>query len=47
MARTPWAEWYDGAKLLELLAPLPFGLVFEAEWHDREFNWIDLVLDHQ
>jgi SAM-dependent methyltransferase len=42
---TPWAEWYDAAKLLELLKPLHFRLVFETEWHDGEFNWIDLVLE--
>lgn len=44
---TPWAEWYDAAKLLQLLAPLPFRVVFETEWHDGDFNWIDLVLDPQ
>jgi len=42
---TPWCEWYDAAKLIELLQPFPFRLVFETEWHDGEFNWIDLVLD--
>ena len=41
---TPWAEWYDAAKLLEMLTPHPFRLVFETEWHDSEFNWIDLEL---
>jgi SAM-dependent methyltransferase len=42
---TPWAEWYDAEKLLNLLAPFPFRLVFETEWHNHDFNWFDLVLD--
>jgi hypothetical protein len=42
---TPWAEWYDAEKLLSLLEPFPFRLVFETEWHDRDFNWFDLVLE--
>jgi SAM-dependent methyltransferase len=40
---TPWAEWYDSAKLLELLAPTPFEVVFEHEWHNQDFNWMELV----
>jgi SAM-dependent methyltransferase len=43
--RTPWAEWYDADKLLEMLAPHPFRLVFQTEWHGGDFNWFDLVLD--
>jgi len=39
---TPWAEWYDTAKLLDLLAPTQFEVVFEHDWHDHEFNWMEL-----
>lgn len=39
---TPWAEWYDGSKLLDLLAPTPFELILEHEWHDHDFNWFEL-----
>jgi SAM-dependent methyltransferase len=41
---TPWEEWLDVPKLLDLLAPAPFELVFYTEWHNRDFNWFDLVL---
>jgi SAM-dependent methyltransferase len=41
---TPWAEWYDAQKLLDLLAPARFDIVLYAEWHDSDFNWFDLVL---
>ena len=42
---TPWAEWYDATKLVALLEPFRFRRIFEAEWHDGDFNWIDLVLE--
>jgi 2-polyprenyl-3-methyl-5-hydroxy-6-metoxy-1,4-benzoquinol methylase len=40
---TPWEEWYDVPKLLELLAPAQFELLFYTEWHNQDFNWFDLV----
>jgi len=42
---TPWAEWYDASKLVALLEPFRFHVVFETEWHEGDFNWIDLVLE--
>jgi 2-polyprenyl-3-methyl-5-hydroxy-6-metoxy-1,4-benzoquinol methylase len=40
---TPWAEWYDMPKLLELFRPHRFEPVFYYEWHNQDFNWFDLV----
>jgi SAM-dependent methyltransferase len=40
---TPWEEWYDVPKLLALLEPARFDLVFYCEFHNRDFNWFDLV----
>ncbi len=40
---TPWAEWYDVPKLLELFRPYRMDLVFYYEWHNGDFNWFDLV----
>jgi hypothetical protein len=40
---TPWEEWLDVAKLLDLLSPARFDVVFYSEWHDADFNWFDLV----
>jgi SAM-dependent methyltransferase len=42
--RTPWAEWYDEGKVMEL-----FGPAFHLNWsrrfgqHDIEFIWFDLT----
>jgi SAM-dependent methyltransferase len=41
---TPWEEWLDVPRLLDFLAPARFELVFYTEWHNRDFNWFDLVL---
>jgi len=41
---TPWEEWLDVPKLLDLLAPARFDVVFYCEWHNQDFNWFDLVL---
>jgi SAM-dependent methyltransferase len=40
---TPWAEWYDAAKLQEMLQPARFDLVFTCDYRDGEMNCIDLV----
>ena len=40
---TPWEEWYDVPKLLDLLAPAKFNLVFYTEFHNKDFNWFDLI----
>jgi SAM-dependent methyltransferase len=42
-AGTPWAEWYDLPKLLELLAPAHFELVLCQEFHGSDFIWFDLL----
>jgi 2-polyprenyl-3-methyl-5-hydroxy-6-metoxy-1,4-benzoquinol methylase len=41
---TPYCEWYDMEKLLQLLAPAEFEPLFYYEWHNEEFNWFDLKL---
>lgn len=39
---TPWAEWYDLPKLLELLEPAIFDVVLCLEFHNNDFIWFDL-----
>ena len=41
---TPWEEWLDVPKLLDLLAPASFEVVLYREWHNQDFNWFDFVL---
>ena len=41
---TPWEEWLDVPRLFDFLSPARFELVFYTEWHNRDFNWFDLVL---
>jgi|SRR5579859_3668753 len=41
---TPYAEWYDLNKLLQLLTPAKFDPLFHCEWHNYDFNWFDLKL---
>jgi len=40
---TPWSEWLEPDKLLGLLAPGKFDLVFYQEFHHGYFNWFDLL----
>jgi len=40
---TPWEEWYDVPKLLDVLSPARFDVVFYTEFHDHDFNWFDLI----
>jgi len=40
---TPWAEWYDVEKLLEVLSPARFEVVLNLEIRNGEFVWFDLV----
>jgi 2-polyprenyl-3-methyl-5-hydroxy-6-metoxy-1,4-benzoquinol methylase len=40
---TPWAEWYDASKLLDLFEPREFEVVVTFNWHDDDFNWFDLI----
>ncbi len=40
--RTPWAEWYDTPKLLSLLKPAKFEVVFYTEFYRGNYNWFDL-----
>jgi len=40
---TPWAEWYDLDKLLNMFAPAKFDVVLYQEFHNQDFNWFDLL----
>jgi 2-polyprenyl-3-methyl-5-hydroxy-6-metoxy-1,4-benzoquinol methylase len=40
---TPWAEWYDKDKLLAMFEPMKFEAVLAFDFHDKDFNWFDLV----
>jgi len=42
-ASAPWMEWYDLEKLKKRLEPAKFRTVLEFEFHNRDFNWFDLV----
>jgi len=42
---TPWAEWYDLPKLLELLNPGRFQAVLCQEFHGGDFIWFDLLYE--
>jgi 2-polyprenyl-3-methyl-5-hydroxy-6-metoxy-1,4-benzoquinol methylase len=39
---TPWAEWYDLAKVMSLLEPYDFTVVAAFEFHGGDFIWFDL-----
>lgn len=39
-SNTPWAEWYDVAKLSNILG-MDFELVMYREFHNGDFNWFD------
>ncbi|HNV87256.1 MAG TPA: class I SAM-dependent methyltransferase [Candidatus Omnitrophota bacterium] len=41
-AGTPWAEWYDPAKILRLLKPGRFETVLCREFSGGSFIWFDL-----
>jgi hypothetical protein len=40
--RTPWAEWYDEAKMHAQLAPYRFRTLMAFNYHNDDFNWFDL-----
>jgi len=40
---TPWCEPYDVPKLLGMFAPAKFDVVLYHEFHNSDFNWIDLL----
>jgi hypothetical protein len=40
---TPWAEWYDAGKLIDILNPARFELVYYCEYRQGDMNCIDLV----
>jgi SAM-dependent methyltransferase len=40
---TPWAEWYDLAKIRAALQPARFDVVLSLEFHNSDFIWFDLV----
>ena len=39
---TPWCEWVSMDSLLSMLGADDFDPVLYYEWHNREFNWLDL-----
>ena len=39
----PWMEWHDSKKVKSYLAPARFDVVFELDFHDHYFTWIDLI----
>ena len=41
--RTPWAEWYDAAKLRARLAPATFTTILDFGFFDDNFRWFDLL----
>lgn len=40
---TPWAEWYDLEKLLNLMKPHRFEVILYQEFHNHDFIWFDLL----
>ncbi len=40
---TPWVEWYDFEKMQKALSPSEFQVVLYQEFHNKEFNWFDLL----
>jgi 2-polyprenyl-3-methyl-5-hydroxy-6-metoxy-1,4-benzoquinol methylase len=40
---TPWAEWYDLEKLLDMFGSAKFDVVLSQEFHNQDFNWFDLL----
>ena len=44
-AETPWAEWYDKIKILQLFDELNFSLTYEKTFgfHEKEFIWHELT----
>jgi SAM-dependent methyltransferase len=40
---TPYMEWYDMDKLMNLLVPCKFDTVLHFEFHNSDFNWFDLI----
>jgi 2-polyprenyl-3-methyl-5-hydroxy-6-metoxy-1,4-benzoquinol methylase len=42
-AGTPWAEWYDSAKLVDRLRPMEFAPLLYCEYRNGAMNCIDLI----
>jgi hypothetical protein len=36
-------EWRDLDKVMHYLSPAQFDLAFTLNFHDKDFNWFDLV----
>ena len=41
---TPWMEYHDRTKLEWLFSPARIRILFEAEYHNHDFNWFDIEL---
>lgn len=39
----PWVEWHDVEKLRAILAPATFDVILDLEFHNSDFNWLDLI----
>jgi hypothetical protein len=39
----PWMEWYDLPKIMAMLAPARFDVVLNFDFHNKDFNWFDLI----
>jgi SAM-dependent methyltransferase len=40
---TPWVEWYDLAKVKQLLSPAQFDTILSLDFYHDDFNWFDLI----
>ncbi len=41
---TPWCEYHDREKVIEMFAPASVRILFDCEWHNSDFNWFDVEL---
>lgn len=41
---TPWMEWHDKRKIVEMFHPREIRVIFDCEWHNSDFNWFDIEL---
>jgi SAM-dependent methyltransferase len=43
---TPWMEWYDLERLQQRFSPIQVRPVINFNFHQNDFNWFDLAIDH-
>jgi len=39
---TPWMVYHEREAMTYLFEPTKFEVLFECEWHNKDFNWFDL-----